>query len=44
MQRRFNAFGRNNGGYVGYGQVGTDVPQANAEAMRAAFYRLRRYE
>lgn len=31
--RMFNAFGRFNGGYIGYGQIGPDVPLANAEAM-----------
>jgi uroporphyrinogen-III decarboxylase len=41
VQRLYDAFGRHNGGYIGYGQVGTDVPLANAEAMLAAFYRLR---
>ncbi|MFB3818084.1 MAG: hypothetical protein ACE147_10510 [Candidatus Methylomirabilales bacterium] len=41
VQRLFAAFGRRQGGYVGYGQVGTDVPLANAEAMLAAFSRLK---
>lgn len=41
VQRLYDAFGRHNGGYIGYGQVGTDVPLANAEAMLAAFFRLR---
>ncbi len=40
VQRMFDAFGRHNGGYVGYGQIGADVPLANAEAMHAAFARL----
>ena len=31
----------NDGGYIGYGQVGTDVPLANAEAMLAAFAGIR---
>ncbi|MHB1007133.1 MAG: uroporphyrinogen decarboxylase family protein [Chloroflexota bacterium] len=35
VQRMFDAFGHHNGGYVGYGQVGTDVPIANVEAMLA---------
>ncbi|MHB1134700.1 MAG: uroporphyrinogen decarboxylase family protein [Chloroflexota bacterium] len=35
VQRMFDAFGRNGGGYIGYGQVGTDVPLANVEAMLA---------
>jgi uroporphyrinogen decarboxylase len=33
VRRMFNAFGQHNGGYIGYGQVGPDVPLANAEAM-----------
>ncbi|HXZ43561.1 MAG TPA: hypothetical protein VEH53_01940 [archaeon] len=41
VQRLYNAFGQHNGGYIGYGQVGTDVPLANAEAMLAAFFQLR---
>jgi hypothetical protein len=40
-ERLFRAFGQRGGGYVGYGQVGTDVPLANAEAMLAAFSRMR---
>ena len=40
VQRMFDAFGRFDGGYVGYGQVGMDVPMENAEAMLAAFFRL----
>jgi uroporphyrinogen decarboxylase len=40
IHRLFAAFGRRNGGYIGYGQVGTDVPLANAEAMLATFSRL----
>ncbi len=39
--RLYNAFGRGNGGYIGYGQIGTDVPLANAEAMLSTFYQLR---
>lgn len=41
VQRMYDAFGRFNGGYVGYGQVGTDVSLANAEAMLQAFSRMR---
>jgi hypothetical protein len=40
-ERLHAAFGTRGGGYVGYGQVGTDVPLANAEAMLAAFSRMR---
>lgn len=40
VQRMFRAFGTSGGGYVGYGQVGTDVPLKNAETMLAAFYGL----
>ncbi|MCL4371688.1 MAG: hypothetical protein M1380_12435 [Chloroflexi bacterium] len=40
-QRLFDAFGRSNGGYVGYGQIGTDVPLANAEAMLSTFHGFR---
>jgi len=31
------AFGRNNGGYIGGGEIGADVPLANAEAMLRTF-------
>jgi hypothetical protein len=41
VERLFTAFGERQGGYIGYGQVGTDVPLRNAEAMLAAFARLR---
>ncbi len=41
VRRLHDAFGRQNGGYVGYGQVGLDVPLANAEAMLSTFARLR---
>jgi hypothetical protein len=41
VERLFEAFGQRRGGYIGYGQVGTDVSLANAEAMLAAFARLR---
>jgi hypothetical protein len=30
-------FGRNNGGYIGGGEIGGDVPLANAEAMLRTF-------
>jgi uroporphyrinogen decarboxylase len=40
VQRLFQAFGTAGGGYVGYGQVGTDVSLENAEAMLAAFSKL----
>jgi uroporphyrinogen decarboxylase len=40
VQRMYDAFGASGGGYIGYGQVGTDVPLANAEAMLAVFSRL----
>ena len=32
--------GRTGGGYIGYGQINTDVPLENAEAMLSAFARL----
>lgn len=35
--RLADAFGRNNGGYIGGGQIGGDVPLANAEAMLRTF-------
>jgi len=31
------AFGRNNGGYIGGGEIAADVPLANAEAMLRTF-------
>jgi hypothetical protein len=40
VDRLWNAFGRNHGGYVGYGQINTDVPLENAAAMLDAFARL----
>jgi uroporphyrinogen decarboxylase len=40
IHRMYRAFGTSGGGYVGYGQVGTDVPLSNTEAMLAAFSRL----
>ena len=41
VHRLYRAFGQYGGGYVGYGQVGTDVPLSNAEAMLTAFFQLR---
>jgi uroporphyrinogen-III decarboxylase len=40
VERLYDAFGRKNGGYIGYGQINTDVPLENAEAMLTAFSRL----
>ena len=40
VRRVFAAFGGNAGGWVGYGQVGTDVPLANAEAMLSTCFAL----
>jgi hypothetical protein len=40
VERLYNAFGTKNGGYIGYGQINTDVPIENAEAMLTAFARL----
>ncbi len=40
VRRMFDAFGRHNGGYIGYGQIGADVPLANAEAMLRTIYSL----
>ena len=37
----YGAFGQGlGGGYVGYGQVGPDVPLENAEAMLRTFWEL----
>ncbi|MHB1417599.1 MAG: uroporphyrinogen decarboxylase family protein [Chloroflexota bacterium] len=41
VQRMFDAFGRFCGGYIGYGEMNSDIPLANLEAMLAAFTRLR---
>jgi hypothetical protein len=41
IRRMFDAFGRFDGGYVGYGQVGPDVPLANAEALVRTVYSLK---
>ena len=40
VERLSAAFGAENGGYIGYGQINTDVPLQNAEAMLVAFSRL----
>jgi hypothetical protein len=40
VERLYNAFGTKNGGYIGYGQINTDVPIENAEAMLTAFARF----
>jgi hypothetical protein len=37
----YAAFGTKRGGYIGYGQINTDVPIENAEAMLVAVARLR---
>jgi hypothetical protein len=39
--RLYRAFGSERGGYIGYGQINTDVPIENAEAMLVAFAGLR---
>ncbi len=40
VERLHAAFSRASGGYIGYGQINTDVPLENAEAMLTAFARL----
>jgi len=40
VERLYAAFGSSKGGYIGYGQINTDVPLENAEAMLVAFSRL----
>lgn len=40
VRETFAAFGRPMGGYIGYGQIGPDVPLANAEAMLRALSEL----
>ena len=40
VERLHAAFGGRQAGYVGYGQINTDVPLENAEAMLTAFGRL----
>jgi hypothetical protein len=41
VERLFNAFGRFSGGYVGWGEMSSDVPIANGEAMLKAMFSLR---
>ena len=41
IERLFNAFGGFNGGYVGWGEMSSDVPMANAEAMLGTIFGLR---
>ena len=41
VNRLFDAFGRFDGGYVGWGEMSSDVPLANGEAMLDAVYNLR---
>ena len=41
VERFFNAFGRFDGGYVGWGEMSSDVPIANGEAMLKAMFGLR---
>ena len=41
VERLFNAFGRFNGGYVGWGEMNADVPLANGEAMLDTCFGLR---
>ena len=40
VRQTYEAFGRPDGGYIGYGQIGPDVPLANAEAMLRTFSTL----
>ena len=40
VRQTYEAFGRPEGGYIGYGQIGPDVPLANAEAMLRTFSTL----
>jgi len=41
VERLFDAFGRCRGGYVGWGEMGSDVPLANGEAMLETLFSLR---
>ncbi|HJP31039.1 MAG: uroporphyrinogen decarboxylase family protein [Candidatus Latescibacteria bacterium] len=41
VSRLFAAFGRDGGGYVGWGEMSSDVPLANCEAMLQAIVALR---
>jgi hypothetical protein len=38
--RLFEAFGRDRGGYVGWGELASDVPLANGRAMLEALHGL----
>jgi len=40
VEQLATAFGSKRGGYIGYGQINTDVPIENAEAMLTVFSRL----
>jgi len=40
VRQTYKALGRPEGGYIGYGQIGPDVPLANAEAMLRTFTTL----
>lgn len=40
VRRMFDVFGQSNGGYVGYGGIGADVPLPNVEAMLDAVWAL----
>lgn len=40
VRQTFAAFARPEGGYIGYGRIGPDVPLANAEAMLRTFGEL----
>ena len=40
IRRTYQAFGLPSGGYIGYGQVGPDVPLTNVEAMLITFATL----
>ena len=41
VREAFESFGRFNGGLIGYGQIGADVPMENAEAMLRTLWNLR---
>jgi hypothetical protein len=38
VERIYDAFGRQNGGYVGWGEAAADVPLANLEALFEVIY------
>jgi len=40
VHRLYAAFGSRDGGYVGWAEMNSDVPIANAEAMLETFYSL----